>query len=356
MPDNLSVARDFAESVRFSGDTLRADSSIQIDYSGLHSQLLSESILVSSLVTPTISKCLENVTDNLKIPTSSVTAYVYASPGINASCFAGNDEDCIIRLTSGLIDILEDKELESVIGHEIGHFLYQHSVTEDSEGDNQSLELFTKERAKEFSADRIGLLASGDKDASIYAMMKVISGLSSNHLKFNVGAFISQLNNTEKFISYLNLQSSHPSMLVRCRALLWFAMSDAFITGKQSFEADEMDQINKQVQDDIDKYVDPAAQEIISELKQTVALWLSAQKIAEDGRFDLDEQKKFEASYGEAKLKELKKFLKDQNPASIKKFLAEKLEIAKMNLQAQIPSRFESEMTSLEEEVENYFN
>ena len=69
-----------------------------------------------------------------------------------------------------------------------------------------------------------------------------------------------------------------------------------------------------------------------------------------------EEQKKFGARYGETKLKELKKFLKGQNPASIKKFLAEKLEIAKMNLQAQIPSRFESEMTLLEEEVENYFN
>ena len=53
--------------------------------------------------------------------------------------YAGNDVDCIIRLSSGLIDILENKEIEFVIGHEIGHFIYGHGLALSS-SDSESLE------------------------------------------------------------------------------------------------------------------------------------------------------------------------------------------------------------------------
>ena len=231
MEDELYKARNFSESVRYSGDTLRASVDIEHrDSDGLQSYFSLNSILVSPLVTPIIDKSINKVIDRLHIPKESVKAYVYASAEIQAECYAGNDTDCVVRLSSGLIDILEDEEIEFVVGHEIGHFLYSHSLAVASEN-NKSLEFLIQKRAQEISADRIGLLASESLDASIRAMMKTISGLSTKYLKFNVGGFLSQLSNTESFKSQISVNSSHPSMLVRCRALLWFSMCDTFKRG-----------------------------------------------------------------------------------------------------------------------------
>lgn len=343
--DNLSESRLYAESVRFSGDTLKPNLQSQFDSSDFNAFLALNNLHVTSLITPIISKCIDNVTGNLKIPSSAVTTYVYASKDLNASCTAGNDVECIIQLSSGLIDILEDDELEFVIGHELGHFLYSHSLTE-GQSDNENLEFFSQKRAQEFSADRIGLLSSGDLNASVRAMMKVNSGLSSKHLKFNVGEFISQLSRTEDLVMPSNFQPTHPPILVRCRALLWFA------SNKDDYSTSEIEKIDKKIQKDIDKYVDPAVIEIIKELKDSVKLWLSASLIIEDGRFDKNEQEQFEKSFGKDKLEKFKVFISSPNA---KMNVAKKLEFSIHHLSLEIPSSIDTEMESIEKEVRTNF-
>ena len=185
MDDELVKARNFARTVRFSEDTLTADESIKIENTEIDAFFSLNSIHITPLVTPVISKSIDKVIKRLQIPPSSIKAYVYASPEIQATCYAGNDVDCVIRLSSGLIDILENNELEFVIGHEIGHFLYSHGLAASLNNNNESLEFSIKQRAQEISADRIGLLASESLDASIRAMMKTISGLTTKYLKFD---------------------------------------------------------------------------------------------------------------------------------------------------------------------------
>ena len=110
MSDELSRVRIFAKTVRYSGDKLRAKGSIKRSNDEKNSFFSMNSMLINPLVTPIISKSIENVINRLQIPHESVKAYVYASSDIQAECHAGDDVDCIIRLSSGLIDILEDKE------------------------------------------------------------------------------------------------------------------------------------------------------------------------------------------------------------------------------------------------------
>ena len=349
--DNLSESRLFAESVRFSGDSLKTNRQTQIDSSEINAFFSLNNLHVTPLITPIISKCIENVTRNLRIPSSAVTAYVYSSKDINASCIAGNDVECIIQLSSGLIDILEDNEIESVIGHELGHFLYNHGATSD-QADHKSLEFFIQKRAQEFSADRIGLLSCGDLNAAVRAMMKVVSGLSSRHLNFNVGEFISQLSRTDNLRMPSNFQPSHPPMLVRCRALLWFSTCEAFMSGKHDYSTTEIEKIDKKIQNDIDKYVDPAAVETIKELKESVKLWLSASIIIEDNRFDNEEQEQFEKSFGKAKLEKLKVFISNPNA---KMNVAKKLEVSIQNLSQEMPSRIDDEIESIEKEIRTNF-
>ena len=351
MSDALSESRLFAESVRFSGDTLRRNQKTKIDSSEINALFSLHNLHVTPLITPIISKCIENVTSNLRIPSSAVTAYVYSSKEIQASCIAGDDVECIIQLSSGLIDILEDNEIESVIGHELGHFLYNHGLTSD-QADHESLEFFIQKRAQEFSADRIGLLSCGDLNAAVRAMMKVVSGLSSRHLNFNVGEFISQLSRTNNLRMPRNFQPTHPPMLVRCRALLWFSTCEAFISGKHDYSTTEIEKIDKKIQNDIDKYVDPAAVETIKELKESVKLWLSASIMIEDTHLDKEEQEQFEKFFGKAKLEKLKVFISNPNA---KKNVANKLEVAIQNLSLAIPSRIDDEIESIEKEIRTNF-
>jgi hypothetical protein len=122
-------------------------------------------------------------------------------------------------------------------------------------------------------------------------------------------------------------------MLVRSRALLWFSTSEAFISEQNNYTSSEIEEIDKKIQKDIDKYVDPAAIEIIKELKDSVKLWLSASLIIEDGRFDKNEQEQFERSFGKDKLEKLKVFISSPNA---KMNVAKKLEFSIHHLSQEI--------------------
>tara|TARA_Y100000294_G_scaffold30799_1_gene25978 strand:+ start:193 stop:1263 length:1071 start_codon:yes stop_codon:yes gene_type:complete len=356
MLDELAEARNFARTVRYSGDTLTADESIKIENTEIDAFYSLNSIQVSPLVTPLISKSIDKVIKRLQIPPSSVKAYAYASPEIQATCYAGNEADCVIRLSSGLIDILENKELEFVIGHEIGHFLYNHGLAV-SLNNNESLEFSIKQRAQEISADRIGLLASESLDVSIRAMMKTISGLTTKYLKFDIAAFLSQLSNTAKYKSQISVNSSHPSMFLRCRALLWFSMSETFKSGEKNYQPNEIDRLNAKIQNDIDKYVDSIAYEKINDLKKDVEMWLSVSRIVEDDSFNSDEQLVFKEMFGQNDLEKLKSFLSSHDSSSAaKKSVAKKLEDSMKILYSTIPISFESEMELLEKKIITNFS
>ena len=71
-----------------------------------------------------------------------------------------NDENCIITLTSAVINLLEFNEIKFILGHELGHFLLSHNIEENINLESQ--EGYIKKRAQEISVDRIGLLACKD--------------------------------------------------------------------------------------------------------------------------------------------------------------------------------------------------
>lgn len=356
MNNTLSEARSFVEKVRYSEDTLKTkDAATHRDNSEIDSYSSLNSILVSPLVTPIISASINKVVDRLHIPRDSVKTYVYASPDIQAECYASNDHDCIIRLSSGLIDILEDEEIEFVVGHEIGHFLYNHSLAFSSTG-KDSLELSIQKRAQEISADRIGLLASKSLDVSIKALMKTMSGLSTKYLKFDIGAFLSQLSNAESFKSQLDVNSSHPSMIVRCRALLWFSMSDTFKKGSQDYQVNEVARLNKKIRSDIDKFVDVKSREKIETLKKDLALWMSALSIVQNGSFSKDEQQQFSQMFDNDTLEKLKRFLAGLSASSASETVIKNVEKAKDELCSAIPTSFDKELDKISRNVRLNFN
>ena len=160
-------------------------------------QLLSTSVKVSKEIFPNIYSAIENVFNRLKIK-NNFNFFVTANHlQVQATCSAmpmGDSAEII--LTSKLVELLNEEELESIIAHEVAHFYYQHALYPQPNSTKNRLEylnLLNFSRAAEISADRIGFIGCGNLETSLRAMLKITSGLSEKHLKFNFSSYLDQL-------------------------------------------------------------------------------------------------------------------------------------------------------------------
>lgn len=344
----LSKAKGLAENIRFTGDTPEPGVMENVSHSNVVKDFAYvNELLLSKDVTPYLYDSLSTVCDSLNISQHAVEAFVYASPMIQAECHAGDEAGCIVRFSSALIDILDSNEFKFVAGHEIGHFLLSHGLAR-AERDNQCLEFMMQQRAQEISADRVGLLACGSLNVAIKALMKTISGLSGNHLRFDVGTFLSQLQKASDNSVHIHNNSTHPSILIRCRALLWFSLNDCFINDSSDISVSHLTNIDKKIQSDIDKHIDGAAKKRIHEVKEDLAMWMAAHDIVQDGIFTKNEQVKFSNRFGEDTLERLLNYLNDIPNPEIGIAVYERLKIAQEDLKLLIPTSYESEVAGID--------
>ena len=348
MHSALSTAQEIMEEIRFSGDTLRYSGDMVLPQSRVIKNFgYANELNISQDVTPLLFKSMHAVYDRLKIPPEAVEAFVFASPVIQAECYAGDRAECVLRFSSALVDILDEEEFRFVAGHEIGHFLLGHGLARAVEGEQQSIEYYMQQRAQEISVDRAGLLACGSLNVAIKALMKTVSGLTGNHLRFDVGAFLTQLHKSSEVSFGINNQATHPSILIRCRALLWFSLNDCFINNSQNISSSQLININKQIQSDLDKHVDKPARKQIQELKEDLAMWMAAYEIVQDDLFTKKEQVAFSKEFGADTLERLLIFLQDIPASEIEEIVYERVKAARDALESLIPSSFESEVSTI---------
>ena len=350
MDNQLCAARELAEAIRFSSDTRWPQ--VDATTSGLaaiRNHFYQNELLISRDVTPILHEWLQTVYQRLLIPEMAVKAFVYASPELQASCLSDETSECVIRFTSKLAETMSPQEFEFVAGHELGHFLLQHGGIEH---DQKILESFMQMRSQEISADRIGLVACNSLDAAVRAMMKLVSGLTEQHLNFDIGTFISQLKNSP---SNANENASHPSMLVRCRALLWFSMSGYLGMDKKP-SRETLAKIDESIEKDLHKYVDSPARNRIEQAKENLSMWKMAREITEDKVFDKSEQRRFSEVFGEKTLASLKNFLKDIPGSRVQEKLDERVRNARDELEVLIPSAFAEEVAKIECRVQDWLS
>lgn len=344
MPSDLQAARAMAECVRFAGDTLRPTTEgDRANNDAVRNHFYLNGLKMSRDVTPRLAAHLETVCERLQIPTEAIEFFVHAGADIQAECFAGSTHECIVHFSSALVDILDEEEFGFVAGHELGHFLLGHGLARAQSG-QENLEYFMQQRAQEISADRLGLLACGSLDVAVRALMKTVSGLASHHLRFDIDAFLAQLRHAP---APTNESASHPSMLVRARALLWFSSNNAFKAGRRTFDDVEMAALDVRVQEDLDKYVDAPARRRINDAKKDVEMWMAAYEIVQDGRFDRSEQTVFAERFGDGTLQSLKNFLRDIPAAKVEDTVYERLKASRDQLEQLIPDSFDAELASI---------
>jgi uncharacterized tellurite resistance protein B-like protein len=211
--------------------------------------LLADSIRLNKRMAPEVSDALAHCRSVLGFD-RPVEVFLRPDPHYNAFCSKGRTGPIALGVSSKLIEDFTPGELRFVLGHELGHALYDHfglpmpvtATIEDIGGTLVSravqLRLFVWCRAAEVSADRAGLLCAVDPQVAATAFFKLSSGLSRPGITADLEAFASQVESLASAPSAamevrddddtLDCFSTHPYTPVRVRALLAFGKSAAF--------------------------------------------------------------------------------------------------------------------------------
>jgi Zn-dependent protease with chaperone function len=174
--------------------------------------------------------------------------YVRQNPVPNAYTFAMQGKKPFIVLHSSLLDLLEPKELQAVIAHELGHLKCNHGVYLTMANLlmlSTSLlpfgglfyralqdQLLHWLRCAEFTCDRAALLVTQDARTVISVLMKLCGGSPQLAARLNVDAFLEQARTYEELDSDLwqlelkqlqTLGRTHPLPVLRAREIeRWF--------------------------------------------------------------------------------------------------------------------------------------
>ena len=287
-------------------------------------KLLSTSVKVSKEIFPNIATAIDNVFERLKIQ-NNFSFFVTANHlQTQAMCSAMPLSDTAeIILTSKLVELLDDKELESVIAHEVAHFYYQHALyPEASKSKNriEFLNLLNFSRAAEISADRVGFLGCESLEHSLRAMLKLTSGLSDKHLKFNFSIYLDQLRELKEVKGDKNqLYSTHPNFLNRMQALIWFSMSNEYNeeckTGKKGVH--DLKKIDEKIDESIKRVTGNEVTISNKEVFSRSLMWGALSIFLADKKFTKKEQEIFQKNFGEKSTVSLVSLIKMSNPQLI---------------------------------------
>ena len=284
------------------------------------SNLLSNSIKVTPEILPKVSKSIDNVFEKLEIENQFNFFVTSDSYQANAACsLMSLSSKPEIILTSKLIELLNEKELEFVIGHEVAHYIYQHSVYPNPhsiENRTSKLNVLNLSRAAEISADRIGFLACGELESSLRANLKLASGLSEKHLNFKFSAYLDQLRELESLgKSDSQLWSTHPIFLIRIQALIWFSMTkeyhEFFETKKKGTYS--IAEIDDKIDNSIKKIIGDEIGQSNKEIFDRALMWGSLSLYLSDKTFTKKEQNSFIEKFGKEKATKVLSLLKFSN-------------------------------------------
>jgi hypothetical protein len=74
---------------------------------------------------PEIAKMADECVEKLAVELP-LELYVYSSPQFNAACFKPEDERLYVMFSSSLLEGFTSQELKFVMGHELGHHVFDH--------------------------------------------------------------------------------------------------------------------------------------------------------------------------------------------------------------------------------------
>jgi len=209
---------------------------------GIRRNLLSTSVRLTKGMAPDITKMADECIEKLGVELP-LELYVYSSPQFNAACFKPEDDRLYVMFSSSLLEGFNSQELRFVMGHELGHHVYDHHAIPigyllrgQTRPDPQlALELFAWSRYAEISADRAGAHCAQNMDAVARSLFKLSSGLTSKVVEFSLDDFVAQVDDMENVdqepgqgAPQSDWFSTHPFSPLRVKALKLFEQSTLY--------------------------------------------------------------------------------------------------------------------------------
>jgi Zn-dependent protease with chaperone function len=212
----------------------------QVDQ-GVRERLLKEGIRLSERLSPRIYRVFKDLCAALEL---DAQAEVFCLPSAEINAFAMLDvrKDAtysLVGVTAPALEKLDDEELRSILGHELGHILFGNNrlaalISTDASNPSvtvlpalgESLYLRWRKKA-EISADRVSVLASRDFRATATSLLKATFGLSERNLNLDVEALVNQVDEIRGRPELMEeVFASHPLLPIRLKAVELFSRSE----------------------------------------------------------------------------------------------------------------------------------
>ncbi len=201
-----------------------------------------------------IWRIVNTVAERLAIPVPHT--YLSRRGGINAFAFGRNTHSIV--LTTELVDLMSDRELEGIVAHEMGHILCQHMLYMGvgltlTSGALPTLGLtkllpiveetlyrafFAWFRAAEYSADRAAVLILDDPEPLAQCLSRLAGVPNRLEEEFDLGLFIGQVSTHEDESTWwtqivtlgMDAFLTHPEPAKRVGEIMRWANSEDFKT------------------------------------------------------------------------------------------------------------------------------
>lgn len=220
-------------------------------------------------LSPGIFGIFQEVVETLNF-TEPIEFYINNSPELNAFALASTEEGepHIINFNSGLIQMLTDRELRFVVGHEIGHIISRNAnisklirfVFPNARRIPVLLQhkIALWDKLAELTADRYGFIANPEMASCISGFFKISSGLNAERIRFDFNAYLEE---NEQVLTRFRESGagnhlSHPINPIRIKAIQLFAASGLY----------------KSLLDNELPTPDPALEQSLNELTQTLMI------------------------------------------------------------------------------------
>jgi uncharacterized tellurite resistance protein B-like protein len=244
------------ESVRFVSERaqfhqLRADPVIARELEALRASspmdariaMLGNAVRVDPELVPRLTPRIERLRD--AVGGRAIEAYVFHDHSVNALVFDERDL-LMVAFSSGALSLLDDTEIDFVIGHELGHARFGHLelacgslIHSGRLAPVSNMKLRAWQRAAEISADRAGLHLCGSLAAAASALFKTVSGLRID-ATVDPTRFADQWNHLEREVAvagsreHWNMSHPFPPLRMKAMQLYWQSLRE----GKHRAEVD----------------------------------------------------------------------------------------------------------------------
>lgn len=293
---------------------------------------LASAVLVSPALFPEVGGCLERVAGRVA-PGTAIEAYVFSSPVPQAYSYGVlSDGSLSLGLGSALIERLRPDELAFAVAHELAHCLLGHDaypLPEDGLPAVERLNRLALVRAREISADRVGLVACGSSTAAFRAMLKLATGLSEEHIRFDVATYLEQARELRRLgASASAALSTHPDFTARVRCLLLFEMSQPFLdaagrSGEASYSSEELD---SRAARELAASEGPVRGLLNRTASRDALLWITLAVMLADGRLSRQEQAFMENRFGPKETARAVEFARSATPDDLDRRLGSALD------------------------------